>query len=252
MLPKHNGSATPYKFATLHDRTVPSAPRVVGRAGAGLEDAAWAKNPDVAATGRSGELRTAEVLHRFLLADNNGPSILHDIILPVRQMRANIDHVVVSGRDVWLLDTKVWAPGTYWTVLGHTRRGLRRIPWADKKTSLMAVQSISGFLAANNVRAKVHRPVLVVWPSNANKEPNITWYHANGARAIPAAKLARFCTRMRKPAAPEIVHVLARLATEKTAFMGDAVLARPSPTSLAPAEWLGDGLPPDDDAPDWP
>jgi hypothetical protein len=56
---------------------------------------------------------------------------------------------------------------------------------------------------------------------------------------------------MRKPAAPEIVHVLARLATEKTAFMGDVTSVPPSLSSSAPAEWLEDGPSPDDGR-DWP
>ncbi len=69
--------------------------------------------------GAAGERRTAALLDRVAAAEN-GPTVLHDLRIP--GARANLDHVVVSGADVWLLDTKVWRPGFYMTVFG-TRGG---------------------------------------------------------------------------------------------------------------------------------
>jgi|GEM_PF-1037320 hypothetical protein len=193
-------------------------PRVIGRAGAGLEGADWAVNEAVAAIGQEGELRTAALLHRALLSSERGPTVMHDLMLPKDGLKANIDHVVVSGRDVWLLDTKVWRPGFYWTLFGHTRSGLslKKIGHMDKKTAWLAYQSIGELLRAYRVRAKVHRPVLVVWSSSRYGTPNLTWYKPFGARAIAGESLARFCRRMRQPAAQDIVSVLARLVVDRS------------------------------------
>lgn len=216
--------------------TARSRPRVVGRAGAGLDKAAWAKNKEVASIGRGGELRTASVLQAALVVGDDGPTVMNDLVLPLKGVRANIDHVVVSGRDVWLFDSKVWAPGTYWTFRGHTRRGLslKRLDYMDKKTCAMARQSIAGFLVACGVKATVHKAVLVVWPSRDGRAPNLTWYRPVGARAIAGRSLARYCAKLRKPAANDVVDTLARLVTDKSVATIEAPLA---PLDV-PDDWL--------------
>ena len=100
---------------------------VIGIPGGGLVDASWAANEEVAEIGRRGELLTAAVLDR--LARPDGPTVLHDLLLPAASgVRVNVDHVVVSGRRVVLVDSKCWQPGRYWTALGRTRRGLKPRP----------------------------------------------------------------------------------------------------------------------------
>jgi len=204
----------------MFTRSRQQGPRLVGRAGAGLESADWAVSKEVADVGRSGELRTAAELHRLLLVGERGPTVLHDLMIPARGMRANIDHVVVSGRHVWLFDSKVWRPGLYWTLFGRTRRGWERIEWADKKTYIMASRCISDFLAANGLKAKVHATFLVVWSSSARGKPNCTWYKPRGAKVIAGEELGRVCRLAHKPADQAIVQALARLATDKTAAFG--------------------------------
>lgn len=233
-------------MAVFRREKAPLAPRVVGRAGMGLESAGWAASEGAAAAGRKGELRTASELHKLLLAGGSGPTVMHDLMLPVRGVRANIDHVVVSGRDVWLLDSKFWRPGTYWTFRHHTRRGWEKFASGDKQTYLMAYESLTGLLAANNVRAKVHRPVLVVWSSSGHREPNLVWYRPKGAKTMAGGQLARFCQRARKPAAADIVWALARLATDKTALLdaqasgGQHANRQPvrGPVLDVPEDWL--------------
>jgi hypothetical protein len=229
-------------MALFQPRHGPLAPRVVGRAGASLAHATWAVNADVAATGRDGELRTAAELHRLLLAGERGPTVLHDLMLPVRGVKANIDHVIVSGRDVWLLDTKVWAPGVYWTFRGHTRRGWswKKLDYLDKKTAEMARRSITELLLAYKVRAVVHRTVLVVWPSSKSGKPNLAWYKPFGAQAMPADALSRFCRRLRKPASPDIVATLARLVVDRSLASVSVPVAAPD----VPEDWLTDDIGP--------
>lgn len=94
---------------------------VVGRPGAGLSGSpAWAVNGQVVHIGRQGELRTASVLDAA--AQRHGFTVLHDLHIPLPGITANVDHVVVSGRRVLLIDAKVWRPGTYWTIAGHVDR----------------------------------------------------------------------------------------------------------------------------------
>jgi len=57
---------------------------------------------------------------------------------------ANVDHMVVTGRTVYLLDSKMWKTGRYWTVFGKTRRGMERIDWADKHTMGLERAQIDG------------------------------------------------------------------------------------------------------------
>lgn len=221
---------------------------MVGRAGAGLDNADWAVNKEVAAVGQGGELRTAAVLHNALLSGERGPTVMHDLMLPIRGVKANIDHVVISGRDVWLFDSKVWKPGVYWTFGGHTRRGfsLKKIGYMDKKTAAMAYRSIADLLSAYGVKANVHRPVLVVWSSSKYGKPNVAWYKPIGARPMAGESLQRFCRHMRRPASSDIVNTLARLVVDKSFAMAGTA----QPELDVPDDWMdnspGPAVPDDD------
>src|SRR3954453_8392557 len=96
---------------------------IYGTAAAGLNNAAWARNQDVADIGAAGEKRTAQILDGFA----GKAAILHDLRIPIPGISANIDHVVVSGRRVLILDSKVWKPGIYWSLGGANRRGFERV-----------------------------------------------------------------------------------------------------------------------------
>ena len=37
-------------------------------------------------------------------------AVLHDLRIPIPGFKANIDHAVVSGRSVLLIDSKMWKP----------------------------------------------------------------------------------------------------------------------------------------------
>lgn len=101
--------------------------RVVGTPAAGLGPSVteadgpwWARSAGAARVGAVGEIRTAQLLEPFTLTAD-GPTVLHDLLIPgLGRLRANIDHVVVSGQTVLLVDSKVWAPGFVWTVFGRS------------------------------------------------------------------------------------------------------------------------------------
>jgi hypothetical protein len=186
--------------------------QVVGRAGGGLDNATWAKNDAVARIGKSGEVRTAAILDA-LAAKPGGPTVLHDLRIPIPGFTANIDHVVVSGRTVYLLDAKVWRPGFYWTVRGRTRRGLSRFTPAEKKTMPMAQRAVTGYLANHRVVAEIAHPLLVVWPSS-DRSPMHLWAMVSpGAGVVTGARFAAKAHRLvgTRPADPVVVAVLAHL-----------------------------------------
>lgn len=168
----------------------PRKGRVVGKAGASLDQfSTWGSGDGSAAKrGQQGEVRTARLLNE--LADRDGgPSILHDLRIPMKGVSANIDHVIVSGRRVLLLDTKEWKPGFYWTFRGRSYRGRTRVPHAEKKTMVMAANAVRGFLEREGVKATVIEPVVAVWPSSTKNTLTVWALRFPGARTIHADRL---------------------------------------------------------------
>jgi hypothetical protein len=171
---------------------------VYGRAGGGLaaqgRQATWAANEDVARIGGDGEKRTAALLDRY--ATEGGVAVLHDVLIPTRRITANIDHVVVAGSTVYLVDTKVWKPGRYWTLFGRTRRGWARFPHADKKTMAFADEDIERFLRSRGIENfSIARPLLVVWPSSTLGSLNLSRLRVAGADAMSGARFATYAQR---------------------------------------------------------
>ena len=182
---------------------------VIGIPGGGLVDASWAANEEVAEIGRRGELLTAALLDR--LARPAGPTVLHDLLLPTAAgVRVNVDHVVVSGRRVLLVDSKCWQPGRYWTALGRTRRGLTRVSHADKRGGVAAVRDLERHL--RGCRARVVGPLYVVWPSAKATADRLSvrWYRPAAGRAMTGRQFARKAARLvgDAPADPRIVWAL--------------------------------------------
>lgn len=186
--------------------------RSLGRAGGSLDHAAWAANDAVARIGKSGEARTGAVLDE-LAARADGPTVLHDLRIPIPGFSANIDHVVVSGRAVLLVDAKVWKPGFYWTLGGRTRRGLARFAHADKRTMQMAQDAITSYLERRRVQAQLRTPLVVVWPSSAHGQVATWAMQVPGARVTSGVafmnRAGRYCGT--RPADPAVVAALAPL-----------------------------------------
>jgi hypothetical protein len=214
-----------------------SYPQIIGVAGGGLDHAGWAANSEVAKIGQAGEVRTAKLLGA--LAVPGGPTVIHDLMLPMASITANVDHAVVSGHNIYLIDTKVWKPGRIWTLGGKTRRGWSAFPSGDKKTMEIAQLSIAGYLRNNRVLAKLHRPLLVVWSSRQTNFPNLFWYRPaagtafNGERLDPRRLAKMFGS---KPGSPEVIAALMPLvassqAAAKAARSAPKVHSAPAPAA---------------------
>ncbi|MBV8980622.1 MAG: NERD domain-containing protein [Acidimicrobiia bacterium] len=135
-----------------------------GQPGA-LLGAATTLDPRKVAAGQRGEVATARLLGRTFAQDDD-VYVFHDLVmpsLPSDHGRLNIDHVVVRGRRVVVLDSKCWRGGFYWTGPGRrSHRGIDSFRDADARTLGMAIDRLSPHLP---IRARM-KGLIVVWPSN--------------------------------------------------------------------------------------
>ena len=191
--------------------------QVIGRAGGGLEEAnaGWAANADVARVGRAGELATARVLDEWA-SRPGGPSVLHDLTIP--GSRANVDHVVVSGTRLLLVDSKVWKPGLYWSAGGRVFRGAHRFVHAEKKTMEMAADRLAEYVARFGLHVQVAAPVTAVWSSSTHGSVHLVLLRLAGLRTLHGQRLSPRLAG-RGPADQRVVQVLAALCAS----------ARPAP-----------------------
>lgn len=183
--------------------------RSFGTAGRSVNDAgtAWAGSA-VAKVGAAGEVRTATEMDRHLPA---GVVVLNDLSIPITGFKANIDHIVVSGKQVTIVDSKAWAGGFYWTRGSKTYRGLSRFEPAEKQTMVMASRSISAYLSKNGLEPDMATPVVVVWPTSSR----LSLWAARfpGADLLRGDRLRRACksTFGDEPADPGVVQALIKL-----------------------------------------
>lgn len=186
---------------------------VYGRAAGSLSNSeSWLKDQSTVAAGARGERNTAAELNALSRLPG-GPTVMHDLTMPRAGVKANIDHLVISGSKVTIIDSKLWKPGFYWTAFGHSYRGKSRFEPAEKKTLPMAVDILSQHLRVNGIRAVFATPLLVVWPSNDSKPLTLGLLRSPGARAIAGPLLAARLGSLvgTKPADPAIVAALRTL-----------------------------------------
>lgn len=193
-----------------------------GRAGTGLSsNTGWAVSDGAARAGANGEKKTEAVLAQFA----GKAAVLHDLTVPIPGFKANIDHVVVSGKRVMLIDTKVWKPGFYWTLFGVNRRGFERVDHTAKDQSYIN-RAVVSYLKGTG--AQVSDPILAVWCSRNNAAASIWALKVPGAAVINGSALTGAVRRSltRKPADPAIVAKLSRLLVSSPAvaagFQADA------------------------------
>lgn len=172
---------------------------VHGRAGGSVsKGGAWAANDNALKAGAEGERRTAEVLQALAV---NGAAVFHDLRIPIPGIKANIDHVVVSGRDVLIIDSKLWGPGFYWTFGGKTRRGLKPFPAADKQTMVMISDGLRHYLASTP--ARVLAPIVAVWPSQPDGRQSFALASAPGAEIVRSSHIIPYAmSELRRLSAP--------------------------------------------------
>lgn len=194
--------------------------QILGTPGGSLAGASFAANAAVAKVGADGERKTAQILNA-LANRPGGPSVLHDLDIPNPKYSANVDHVVVSGRTVTIIDTKVWASNFYWTLAGKTYRGLKRFATtgkngvvsypAEKRTLSLAKSEYARYLGIPETNIRLG---LIIWPAGARPLNLIFFRGAGSPTAVDGTKLtAARAGRLfgSRPADPHLLVALARL-----------------------------------------
>ena len=177
----------------------------LGQAGTGLVDAPWARNAAVAAVGRKGELRCAKILGEL----PRGAVVLHDLSIPIRgPQRPNVDHAVVIGAEVTLIDAKSWKPGFYWTVGSTSFRGLRRFKPAESGTMPMALNCFRPRLPG----ATMCRPIIAVLASNSSGPVRVRFLKMRGCRVVNEHGLRRIVRQMAKRTTAADTTIVAELS----------------------------------------
>lgn len=182
--------------------------RVIGVAGGGLANASWAANEQVAKQGEVGEKATARILDPLALLPG-GFTVIHDVRIPIPNFTANIDHIVVSGSTVCIIDAKSWKPGVYLRAPaflgGHVYRDRKRFAPGEKKTMAMAHEAMARYLGQHGVTGvKFATPVVVVWPTSSRK-PLRMFFSMTGATMVTSTAFGKRARKHRKPARPDIV-----------------------------------------------
>lgn len=190
--------------------------QVLGVAGSGLVRADWAASRFVAKLGRQGEVDTAITLNSAARTPG-GPTVLHHV--QPDGFTADVDHILLSGRVVHLLDSKVWKPAWYWTVGDKHRRSFsllsheaaEHMPSPDQIQQ--ARQRVGGVLEDAGVTGfDLIGPILVVWPSSEQGAVNTSMLNlGDTVSVVPGASLQRVVRRMGRHGAadPQIVAALA-------------------------------------------
>jgi len=184
---------------------------VIGKPG--LSEQAAQHFGDRGKAGTVGEVRTGALLAK-LAEVPGGPTVIHDLRIPIPGFRANIDHAVISGREVTLVDSKLWKDGFYWT-LGATRRGFTAAPYCDKKTLPTGVAGMMRAIHQMGVKVTFRRSVLVVWAPDQNRPPNLRFYRPQSAIAVAADASGRTLRRLSRlcgaaPANPQVVSAVSK------------------------------------------
>ena len=187
---------------------------IFGRAGKGLDNADWAVSQRAAKAGQAGERKTASVLDPLA-----GPNavVLHDLMIPHDKYTANIDHVVVTGRTIYLIDSKAWKPGFLWTFGGKTRRGFEPFSSADSRTMSLARESVLAYLMAHSINGMDVQCHVVVWPSRKEGRVSVWAARMPGARLMGSDALPGFAKKImsgHKPADASTVAALRDLLTD--------------------------------------
>jgi len=200
---------------------------VYGRAGGGLNAGHVKGNKGQISAGIRGEYATARVLDA-LASQPDGPSVFHDLHIP--GAGGNIDHAVVSGTTVWLIDSKCWKPGLYWRIGSKVYRGMSRFKVTTRRNGRKVVEHpaekqtlAKSFIGYRNYLVKIYgpgyvdlrTPLLVVWSSSEVKKARVGLLSGGvdheRIQAVSGHRLKKVLREANRPADPAIVEAIQRL-----------------------------------------
>lgn len=111
--------------------------------------------PGSRAAGTAGEKLTAEILNGFA----HRAAIFHDLAVPHERLTINIDHAVLTGNRLLLIDSKLWKAGRHWSLGSWYFRGTERQKPPSQAVAI-AHETFSRTLAD---LVRVEKPLVVLW-----------------------------------------------------------------------------------------
>lgn len=169
----------------------------------------WSANRNAALMGAAGERRTAKLLDAYA----TDALILHDVKIPLKGVRANVDHAVVSGNRILLVDSKVWASGTYWTFRGKHLMNTKVIENPLGKSMVLARDGWAALAARHG--GSLVEPVTVVWPARAGSAVSVNRLAAPVGQVVAGTALREVVEKfLTGPAEPELARAaISQLST---------------------------------------
>lgn len=143
---------------------------IYGTPGVGLAHGTFGTEQNRRA-GYIGERLTAVILNGF----TDRAAIFHDIDVPHPRLTLNIDHAVVAGNRVLLIDSKLWGAGRYWSIGPHYFRGLQHA-----KPPSQAVAIAHEVMSEHLFPCKLPTPLVALWSGSQSK-----WHYAIGPDGRP-------------------------------------------------------------------
>lgn len=190
---------------------------IYGHPGMGLSHHTHYGTAYTRTAGSAGEFTTAMILDGFA----GHAAIFHDLTLPGGY--GNIDHAVLTGNRLLLIDSKNWAAGRYWNIgKAYFRNWEHRDPPSNALAN--AHRMVSRHLETEGITLPT--PVVALWSGTQSARHGITLnfrgeiigvpvektktarpflhYRYPGARVIPGNDLHKTVTRFigKRPAAP--------------------------------------------------
>lgn len=89
--------------------------------------------------------------------------IFHDLTVPNLKF-ANIDHLIVRGKTIFVVDSKNWSPGIYWNIGDSGFRGFKKFDPLTKKH----VQAANAYFTKEFSEFEV-KSVIIAWSKNKTK-----------------------------------------------------------------------------------
>lgn len=201
---------------------------IFGSAAAGLGvDAHYVASEGARTAGAAGERATAAILDSFATR----AAVLHDLKVP-GQKRINIDHAIVTGNRVVLIDAKTWKAGFYWSAAGRNFRDVLH-PVHTSEAVAIAHTRWAAHLTRLGLKATLPTPLVAVWsgpqaaaasrsitrsstvPAITGASPSVWALHYPGAKAIAATALARRVEKLIVNAEPD-AQIVAAMRTHLT------------------------------------
>ncbi len=164
-----------------------------------------------AAAGTSGERATARWLASTLAGIPN-TYVFHGLSAPGLRS-ADIDHVVVFGSTMILIDTKMWPAGTYLFAGPLALHGL--LPWKEGRTNTISIarRNFPAALGRQNVAVPAIDTLLLVWGPRNKKQSVVSICPSRFQKAARptrrlASQLQRAARRAPAPPDPNLLGVL--------------------------------------------